>query len=445
MTKDGYSHIITCVRKRPINDNELSNNEFDVIKINNKKTISVFKKKKTVDLSPYIERHDYKFDYIFGQNTTNNQIYNSVIKNLLYHVMVGGEALCFAFGQTGSGKTHTIFGNNGIAKLSVNGLLTLIKLNNLNNKYKLWLSASEIYNSNIYDLLNNKNKIFIREDNKSNVNIVGNMMVVINTLEDFNKYFNYIQSHRISAETNINKKSSRSHAIIQLHLSLKNKMIGKFILVDLAGSERLHFNNKRNKILRRQSAEINKSLFTLKECIRSIYLKKKYIPFRSSKLTTVLKKSFTNNCRTVMISTISPGSASISDTLNTMKYTSHVKCIKKIKKTIIENEEIKKVNNKYCLPMSIKHKKAINNKQYIKKRTLFKKVNNNCICNDIAKIFYKKYSTTSKKIAYQEILLFNKIGKGDFRDHKDQFIKIIEKKNVYNKHMLNFLTNNKII
>lgn len=45
----------------------------------------------------------------------------------------------------------------------------------------------------------------------------------------------------------------------------------------------------------------------------------KHIPFRGSKLTMILKDSFGDNCKTLMIGNISPGSGSCENTLNTLK------------------------------------------------------------------------------------------------------------------------------
>lgn len=106
-------------------------------------------------------------------------------------------------------------------------------------------------------------------------------------------------------------------------------MHGKLSFIDLAGSERGADVSDQNKQTRIDGAEINKSLLALKECIRAIDLNKNHTPFRGSKLTLVLKDSFTGNCRTVMIGNISPSNASSEHTLNTLRYADRVKELKK--------------------------------------------------------------------------------------------------------------------
>ena len=80
---------------------------------------------------------------------------------------------------------------------------------------------------------------------------------------------------------------------------------------------------------RLDGAEINKSLLALKECIRALDQDKKHTPFRGSKLTLVLKDSFTGNCKTLMIGNISPSSSSCEHTLNTLRYADRVKELRK--------------------------------------------------------------------------------------------------------------------
>lgn len=84
------------------------------------------------------------------------------------------------------------------------------------------------------------------------------------------------------------------------------------------------------KKTRMEGAEINKSLLALKECIRSMTdANSSYTPFRSSKLTQVLKESFVGNGRTVMIANISPSASSSMETVNTLRYADRVKAIGK--------------------------------------------------------------------------------------------------------------------
>lgn len=61
-----------------------------------------------------------------------------------------------------------------------------------------------------------------------------------------------------------------------------------------------------------EGAKINRSLLALANCINALGDKKskgKFIPFRDSKLTRLLKDSLSGNSKTVMIVTISPAAS----------------------------------------------------------------------------------------------------------------------------------------
>jgi hypothetical protein len=111
----------------------------------------------------------------------------------------------------------------------------------------------------------------------------------------------------------------------------KQTKVGKLSLVDLAGSERAAVTTNRAQRLV-EGANINRSLLALANCINALASgppsKKKFVPFRDSKLTRLLKDSLGGNCLTVMIANISPSSLTYDDTHNTLKYADRAKEIK---------------------------------------------------------------------------------------------------------------------
>jgi len=97
-------------------------------------------------------------------------------------------------------------------------------------------------------------------------------------------------------------------------------MISKLKLVDLAGSER----NADTKVIK-ESIEINKSLFTLRNVITTLMNSQRtgksiYIPYRDSKLTSLLKESIGGNSYSLMISCLIPSDNFIEETLSTLSY-----------------------------------------------------------------------------------------------------------------------------
>lgn len=64
----------------------------------------------------------------------------------------------------------------------------------------------------------------------------------------------------------------------------------------------------------------------MKECVRALDTNSSHVPYRASKLTLVLKDSFTNKrSRTVMIAAVSPAASSADHTINTLRYADRIK------------------------------------------------------------------------------------------------------------------------
>ena len=157
----------------------------------------------------------------------------------------------------------------------------------------------------------------------------------LSDIVSFIDLFEIFGSLRTTHTTEANDTSSRSHAICQIFLRDKQsaKLLGKLSLVDLAGSERGTDTKSHNTQRRTESAEINTSLLSLKECIRALGQQhqqkganKSHVPYRGSKLTLILKDCFTSaQARTTMIATVSPGASAADHSLNTLRYADRIK------------------------------------------------------------------------------------------------------------------------
>lgn len=185
-----------------------------------------------------------------------------------------------------------------------------------------WVGYYEIYQGQLFDLLNNRQLLIPREDGKGNVHISGLKEFRIHSSDTMMEVFRYGNRERSTCKTNANEASSRSHAILQILLKKSgNQAHGKLNFIDLAGSERgTDRGHHSDAKIRLEGAEINRSLLALKECIRALDKDKKHAPFRGSKLTMVLKDSFIGNSKTCMIATISPNHSNSDHTLNTLRY-----------------------------------------------------------------------------------------------------------------------------
>jgi kinesin family protein 2/24 len=108
------SKIRVAVRKRPANHREFTQNDIDIIKTEGINTIIVKELKNKVDLTKYIEEHRFTFDRAYGDSSSNQIIYNEMLKPMIEAAFNKTKITCFAYGQTGSGKTYTMLGNNHI-------------------------------------------------------------------------------------------------------------------------------------------------------------------------------------------------------------------------------------------------------------------------------------------------------------------------------------------
>ncbi|KAG0228206.1 Kinesin-like protein kif24 [Actinomortierella wolfii] len=321
--------IRVCVRKRPLNSKEISKGEKDMAHVTGRQ-LAVDEPKVRVDMTKYIERHNFVFDEVFDSDATNEDVYRRTALPLVQYLFEGGKATCFAYGQTGSGKTYTMLDEKqGLYVLAARDIFALLKKPEYQH-LAAHIGFYEIYQGHLYDLLNRRKRLHAREDGKNNVVINGLKEYEIQNVQGLMQVFEYGNNARSTGSTNANADSSRSHAIMQVVLrDRRTKSVeGKLSFIDLAGSERGADRGETDAKTRLEGAEINKSLLALKECIRALDQDKKHTPFRQSKLTQVLKDSFVGNSRTCMVATISPNNSNSEHTLNTLRYADRVKELK---------------------------------------------------------------------------------------------------------------------
>lgn len=275
-------------------------------------------------------------------------MYGPTVEPLVHRVLTrGGNGTCFAcvaaaaagprfpdrtppcarsYGQTGSGKTYTM---QGLQRLAVQQLFEgRHGLARGGAGLRLFVSCFEIYGGRCLDLLHDRARLHVREDGQGVVQIAGLEEEEVGSRTACEQLLEEAARRRTTHVTAVHAQSSRSHAILTLALrGPRGEDRGKLSLIDLAGSERASETSSHDRQLRAEGAEINKSLLGLKECIRAMDREDlTHVPYRASKLTLVLKDSFTSpNSRTVMIATVSPTHAAADHSLNTLRYADRIK------------------------------------------------------------------------------------------------------------------------
>lgn len=179
----------------------------------------------------------FSFDYIFDQESTQLEVYEDAVVDMVDAALVGVNATLLAYGQTGSGKTFTVLGDvkpNPLENdlLTTNSGMFLRVLSDLMD-YKIrqakkgWhvvvgLSCMEIYNDSIRDLFGGKpgtappplKAVMIGED-------VMLPSLIIKEMTSLQAVFSEIQlaiSRRSTRATDSNSSSSRSHCLFSIDI-----------------------------------------------------------------------------------------------------------------------------------------------------------------------------------------------------------------------------------
>ncbi|KFO57111.1 Kinesin-like KIF13B, partial [Corvus brachyrhynchos] len=275
-------------------------------------------------------------------------VFKCLGENILQNAFEGYNACIFAYGQTGSGKSYTMMGTAdqpGLIPRLCSGLFERAqKEENEEQSFKVEVSYMEIYNEKVRDLLDPKGSrqsLKVREHSVYGPYVDGLSKLAVASYKDIESLMSEGNKSRTVAATNMNEESSRSHAVFKIILThtlydvqsgTSGEKVGKLSLVDLAGSERATKTGAAGDRLK-EGSNINKSLTTLGLVISALAdqaagkNKNKFVPYRDSVLTWLLKDSLGGNSKTAMVATVSPAADNYDETLSTLRYADRAKNI----------------------------------------------------------------------------------------------------------------------
>ncbi|XP_034234305.1 kinesin-II 95 kDa subunit-like, partial [Thrips palmi] len=318
----------------------------------------------------------FTFDSVYDWNSNQDDLYENTVKPLVYSVLDGYNGTIFAYGQTGTGKTYTMLGSQqqqgqgarekGISSKCFEDIFRHIAYTSDRTSYVVRASYFEIYQEETRDLLSpepgqghgqgdrRQFSLLWGEDAVRGVYVKGLQSVVCKNIKAIERVMRVGNVNRATAATNMNEHSSRSHAIFQITIEMRDAArrpgvkpgqgpltapvqgsgfrMGKLNLVDLAGSERQCKTGAVGDRLK-ESSKINLSLSALGNVISALVDGRagqghRHIPYRDSKLTQLLQDSLGGNSKAIMIANIGPASYNYDESLMTLRYASRAKHIK---------------------------------------------------------------------------------------------------------------------
>lgn len=287
----------------------------------------------------------YKFDKVFGSETSTLEIYETHTKDIIASAVRGFNGTVFAYGQTSSGKTYTMRGNSsepGIIPLAVQEIFKNIQEAE-DREFLLRVSYMEIYNEEINDLLAPENrKLQVHENIERGIFVAGLREEIVVSPEQVLDLMTAGENYRHVGETNMNAYSSRSHSIFRMVIESRDRShddpadpgtvqscdavrVSVLNLVDLAGSERVAKTGAEGARLK-EGTHINKSLMTLGTVINKLSegVEKQggHVPYRDSKLTRILQPALGGNAKTAVICNITPAQIHVDETKGTLFFAS---------------------------------------------------------------------------------------------------------------------------
>ncbi|KAK4538815.1 hypothetical protein CDCA_CDCA20G4840 [Cyanidium caldarium] len=305
------------------------------------------------DNLPPSATRSYVYDRVFGPSATQAAVYDTLVRPIVSDSIAGYNCTIFAYGQTGAGKTYTMEGERhahsgqsgssrddplaGIIPRAIRHIFSELQARQRDIEFAVRCSYLELYNEQLTDLLATGSvapPLRILQDPTRGTFVAGLEEVPVRNETEVFALLDKSCNRRHTAETQMNKFSSRSHAIFTVTVHVRESTaggedlltVGKLNLVDLAGSENIGRSGASNDRAR-EAGSINQSLLTLGRVITALVDNHPHVPYRDSKLTRLLQESLGGHNKTAIIATIGPCASNLEETLSTLDYAYRAKNI----------------------------------------------------------------------------------------------------------------------
>ncbi|XP_042039106.1 kinesin-like protein KIN-7E isoform X1 [Salvia splendens] len=340
LVKGNGERILVCVRLRPLNDKEISNNDVSDWECVSSDTL-VYKNVGHIASATSTYPTSYTFDRVFGSDSSTKTVYEQGAKDAAMSVVHGVNSTILAYGERSSGKTFTM---TGITECAVADIYDYIE-KHPEREFVVKFTAMEIYNECVRDLLSTDNATLKLVDDPERGTVVENLTEEILRDRDHLTELMFIcQALRHNGDVSPNKLSLRSHQIIRLTIESSprsnlewdgsSSLAATVNFVDLFGTQRASQSSPTGTRFKK-GRHIDQSLQTLGAVITSLSKGgEETIPYKNSKLTRILQTSLGGNARTAIICTMSPARSHIEQSRNTLHFAS---CAKEVPTNALVN------------------------------------------------------------------------------------------------------------
>ena len=368
----------------------------------------------------------FNFDYIFGPNSTQQDIYDNCAKKSVENFLLGYNSAIIIHGQNNSGKSYTMSGKNddsnlkGIIPRVAEDVFEFIR-DNENLEFIVQVSIVDIYKDKIKDLITN-NDININLDEEPSNNKINFEGIYEKSIINENEVLKILEKginnkSKLDYNINLNGNFSKSNFIFILKLIQNNKKEELFtkselIFMDTSGEE---------------------NLFSFEAPL----------PNEQASLSTFFKKIFYGNYKTSLIITCSP---SIFNQEITLQFLRFGEKMKKIKNNAEKNEEVSYNKLKKQLldaKEEIKNLKNLMNKENNKKNDIIKN-NKDLSFDEIFKSILDNINKENKEKIDEQLYNLKDKYNSDI-DNLNKKIDDLEQKIKFNNDIKNKLQKNIII